>query len=256
MTTTNPTNIVVYIRLSTGKGKDRKANELGIESQKEECKRWISENSLSHLPIEYFVDEGVSGNINPTKREGFTEALNKVKKGTIFLVKCEDRLARGASLSGHAQTLIEEKGGKLMSTQDEGLGDNDLTSTVKLLLVRMKAQQERKDLIDRTKRAMKTRREKLMKTSRYPPFGWDEGEKDVRTDEHGRTQQNVSLVRNEREQAAIKLIHRRRDEGDSYQTICNEINKSGLKTKVGKPFTQQAIRKIAIRQLGQIYKVE
>lgn len=56
-----------------------------------------------------------------------------------------------------------------------------------------------------------------------------------------------TLVENEREQVAIRLIKSMRAEGRTLQSISDELAARGMLNKAGRPFNVQTIRKISMR---------
>lgn len=235
--------VIVYTRISTGRGSSKEeANETRLSTQKTDCEEWCKKRNL--MSIEYFHDEGVSGVKSPELRPGFSEAIKRVGKGTIFLVSKGDRLARDQKSYYYAQKLIEDAGGTIKSTKGEGTeGADPDADLVASLFARFQAEKERRDIITRTKRALDYRRQHGMKTTREPPIGWRALSPNIKKDEHGRITQNVPIVPDEREQAMLKLVFELKNNKDMhYSAIAKKVAEQGFMNRRGNSYSPQSIR--------------
>src|SRR5512132_162390 len=105
-------NVVVYVRVSTGKQVEE---GLGLVDQERACRAWARQHG--HQVLAVFRDEGVSGTKELEHRLGLAEALAAVKDGRAgaIVVYRLDRLARDLVLQ--EQLLAEVwRSGELFST--------------------------------------------------------------------------------------------------------------------------------------------
>lgn len=93
------------------------------------------------------------------------------------------------------------------------------------------AQWERETIGERTKAALKQKRERGEKTGGYVPFGFD-------ADADGK------LATNENEQKAIARIIELRGNWYTYEAIAEALNRDGILTKQGKAWSKASVYQI------------
>ncbi len=96
------------------------------------------------------------------------------------------------------------------------------------------AELERAMIRERTRAAMKVKRERREPISNHEPFGWDLGP-------------NGLLVENSRQQKAIAWIRRWRDEGKSLRKIAKLLDEKGITPKRGGRWLHSTVIRILSR---------
>ena len=141
-----------------------------------------------------------------------------------------DRVARDIKLYFYFLFLLEKKGVKLISV-NEDFNDNDPLVNVQRALMIFVAEQERRNIAMRTKAGRDLKRAKGGYAGGRCPYGY------VAT--HG------VLVANPAESPVIKMIFEMRENQKlPLQAICDYLNGSGIKTKDGNSFFPMTLKKI------------
>lgn len=152
--------VLFYVRVSTeDKGQDT-ANQIHALTNRatidgEPCQAQM-----------YFEDNGVSGTVNPTERDGFKRLFNLVRRGDTIYLTALDRLSRNPD---HCMTVLTEflRRGVIVRTLREGL--IDITTATGKLMVRMGnavSEYERNIISDRTKQALARKKAEGVKLGR------------------------------------------------------------------------------------------
>src|SRR5262249_24101024 len=96
------------------------------------------------------------------------------------------------------------------------------------------AELERAMIRERTRAALKVKRARGERISRYPPYGHDFA-------------LDGKLVENRAEQAAILRMRRLRADGTSYRGIAAHLEQRGIPTKGDKPWKHTTVKAILAR---------
>lgn len=141
--------VYAYLRVSTGK-QDGKNQRVGVEAL-----------ALARgLTIdEYIDDEGVSGTIEPEKRE-LGKLLNKLKSGDILLAGEISRLGRSLFMIFRILEYCMKNNITIMTAKDGYTLGNDIQSKVMAFAFGLSAEIEREMISRRTKEALALRKEK------------------------------------------------------------------------------------------------
>jgi DNA invertase Pin-like site-specific DNA recombinase len=167
-------------------------------------------------------DEGISGGKSASKRPGFAAltALVEAKAADVVIVADLSRLSRSQK-----DTLIflEDVCGPAKArlyTLDKGFVENKTVSgTMDLTLKALLAEVYRKEISEKTLRAMAYKRQRGEKLGGDVPFGFKaDGGK---------------LVADESEQAVIRLAQEHRQRGFSLREIAAKLQEIGATTKRG-----------------------
>ena len=220
-------NAIGYIRVSTdGQGKDDK---FGIEAQKQAI---LSYAHVHGYQIVEWAKDVISG--IKESRPMFDAILygNDVSNPPYEAVICfkSDRVARDIKLYFYFLFLLERKGVKLISV-NEDFDDSDPLVNVQRALMIFVAEQERRNIMLRTKAGRDIKRAKGGYAGGRCPYGYSAV--------HG------VLTPNPAETPVVKMIFEMRLERKlPLQSICDYLNDSGIKTKDGKRFFPMTLKKI------------
>ena len=219
---------IAYHRVST----DSQAQSgLGIEAQRNACEEWATENGVEI--VDEFVDEGVSGTVEPSKRDGLAVALNIIENVDVFLVAKRDRIARDMTHTGMVERIIEKNGAELVSAQGEGTQTDDpFASFFQSRMADLFAEYEALQASVRTKAALAAKRAKGEKLGGDVPYG-----KSV--DEDGKLEETNPIE--------AKIVDLRDNEGLSYREIAERLEAEGFEPK-GEQFYANTIRRIYQRE--------
>lgn len=221
---------IPYLRVST----DQQAESgLGIEAQRNACEEWADENNVEIVDV--FVDEGVSGTVEPSKRDGLAVALNTIEHADVFVVAKRDRIARDMTHTGMVERIIEKNGAELVSAQGEGTQTDDpFASFFQSRMADLFAEYEALQASVRTKAALAAKRARGEKTGGDVPYG--------------KTVDDDGKLRDGRDaEIAARIVDLRDNEGLSYREIARRLEDYGFEPK-GKQFYANTVRRIYQRE--------
>jgi site-specific DNA recombinase len=201
-----------YVRVSTEKQVEE---GVSLDAQINKIKAWASLNDYELIHI--YKDEGISG-ASLNKRDGMTEALDKIKKGMAFVCYSLSRISRDTVDTIKISRIIEKKGADLVSLSEK----IDTTGASGKMIFNMLAvlnQFERDQVSERTQLAMQFKKSKNQAYSPTP---------------YGYTRQDSKLVINQEEAAHILRIKNMHTAGKGYAEIARILNAGNVPTKTGK----------------------
>lgn len=139
--------VYAYLRVSTGK-QDGKNQKLGIDA--------LATARGLHID-EYIDDEGVSGTVEPEKRE-LGKLLDKLKPGDILLAGELSRLGRSVFMIFSILEYCMKNNITIMTAKDGYTLGNDIQSKVMAFAFGLSAEIEREMISRRTKEALALRK--------------------------------------------------------------------------------------------------
>ncbi len=222
--------VIGYCRVST---EEQATNGQSIDAQRAKVEGYAKLYDLDLAGV--IVDAGVSA--KSLNRQGLMEALAELRKGEAEgLIICKlDRLTRSV---GDWQELIDgyfgEKSGKQLLSVADCIDTRTAAGRLVLNVLLSVAQWEREAIGERTRDALQHKIAKGECCGKVR-FGFDLAE-------DGKT-----LVPNECEQEAIRLMRELRAAGTSYLGIASALNIRAVPTKEGKPWLPMTVRNILMR---------
>lgn len=218
------TTAIAYHRVSTDQ---QAASGLGIEAQREACHEWADDNDVEI--VDEFIDEGVSGTVEPAKRDALAVALNMIEHVDVFLVAKRDRIARDMTHTGMVERMIEKNDAQLVSASGEGTQTDDtIASFFQSRMADLFAEYEALQASVRTKAALAAKRARGEKLGGDVPYGKDVDEDGQLTDAND---------------IPAKIVDLRDGEGLSYREIADRLEAEGFEPK-GKQFYANTVRRI------------
>lgn len=216
--------VIGYVRVST----DEQARDgISLASQRDKVAAYAKLYDLEL--VEVVEDAGESA--KSLNRPGLKRALAALKAGKadgLVVVKL-DRLTRSiADWQKLIDTYFGEKPGKRLFSVGDSIDTRTAAGRMVLNMLLTVAQWEREIIGERTREALrfKVRRgERCSKTK----FGYE-----LAAD-------GITWTPNRREQEAIAIMERLRQEGESYGAIAAELNRRGIPTKTGKRWGAKTI---------------
>jgi DNA invertase Pin-like site-specific DNA recombinase len=211
-------NYVAYYRVSTQKQGN---SGLGLQAQKETVNNFIRNNSLIAEYTE--IESGKNDRrIELKKAIDFATANN-----AILVIAKLDRLSRNASFIFQLQD----------SKVDFVCCDIPDANTMTIGIFAVIAQQERELISERTKKALRAKKENGYILGKPENFT-----NEMRT--KGRQVYHTMAIENESNKRAFALIQILRNQGLSYRAIANKLNESGFKTSKGNHFFANSVKQI------------
>jgi DNA invertase Pin-like site-specific DNA recombinase len=208
--------VVLYCRVSTQEQSDK---GVSLEAQESKLRAYAALYDLDI--VETIKDAGESG--KSLNRAGLQRALSMLRRGeadAIAVLKL-DRLTRSIS---DWQTLIDgyfgERAGKQLFSVSDSIDTRTAAGRLVLNVLLSVAQWERETTGERTKTALQFKIQRKERVGKVR-FGWD-----LAADE-------VSLIPNAAEQAAIRLMQELRTAGRTLRAIAAELTARGIATKEG-----------------------
>ncbi len=217
-------NAIGYIRVST----DEQAREgVSLNNQRDRINGYCKYKEFVLKDI--IEDAGISGGKNKT-RAGFMDLLNRIEEGDIKVIVLYslERLSRDMLTLLALERLLDEKDIELHTVE----GQVDTSSPDGWLNFAMKAflgEMERRQVKYRTKRAMEYKKSQGAVVGSVP---------------YGYSREDNGLVLNLHEQGVVKLINGLYRRPMRLSDICNHLQQKGIKTRNGKAFTSEQVKRI------------
>lgn len=139
--------VYAYLRVSTGK-QDGQNQRVGVDA--------LATARGLHID-EYIDDEGVSGTVEPEKRE-LGKLLGKLKRGDVLLAGEISRLGRSLFMIFRILEFCMNNGVTIMTAKDGYTLGNDIQSKVMAFAFGLSAEIEREMISRRTKEALALRK--------------------------------------------------------------------------------------------------
>lgn len=211
------TKAIGYLRVST----EEQAKD-GESLRRQEAMIRVEADRQGWELLAVLRDEGISGSKPAGKRPGFAAlvAMVKAKAAEVVIVADLSRLSRSQK-----DTLIflEDVCGPAKArlyTLDKGHVENKTVSgTMDLTLKALLAEVYRKEISEKTLRAMQFKRQRGEKLGGDVPFGF--------------AAVDGKLVADESEQAVVRCVQEHRQRGFSLRRIAKKLQERGATTKRG-----------------------
>lgn len=218
-------NVIAYIRVSTDN--QAKENKFGLEAQKEQISAYAADHDMK--VVRWVEDKGESG---AKERPGldeivFGEATNPPYDAV--LVAKSDRIAREINLYFFYKYKLLKKEIKLISISEDFGSAGSLAPIMEALIVSW-AQIDRENINKRTSAGRKIKASKGGYSGGRAPMGYKviDGRLEI----------------NEEEAKVVRFIFDRKANGESMLSTVDALNKSGYKTRNGKPFVISTVQSI------------
>lgn len=143
-----------YIRVSTDK--------QTVENQRFEISDFCKQQGLK---IDAWIEETISGTIDPKKRE-LGKLLKDVRQGDLIICSELSRLGRSLFMIMSILNLLMEKGAKIWTIKDGYRLGDDIQSKVLAFAFGLSAEIERQLISQRTKEALALRKKEGVKLGR------------------------------------------------------------------------------------------
>jgi site-specific DNA recombinase len=221
MKSTSKTKVIAYVRVST---EEMATNGVSLDAQRAKLEQYADLYDMEI--VEVVVDAGVSA--KTTKRPGLTAALAALDAGKAEgLLVCKlDRLTRSVR---DLADLLEGWFGTRFALHSLGERVDTSSAAGRMILNIMTtfAQFEREQLAERTSTALRYRQSQGQHLGGVP-YGYEmiEGK----------------LAAVEAELAIVDRIIAERDAGNTWQSIADILNSSGIPTKRGSKWAPASIR--------------
>jgi DNA invertase Pin-like site-specific DNA recombinase len=151
--------VIAYLRVSTSR--------QDLEKNKDEILRLANEKKLGHVE---FIEEKVSGSVKWKKRK-IGEIIETLSEGDIIIVSELSRLGRSMLECMEILSISTDKGIKIYSVKVNWNLDNTIQSKIIAMAFSMAAEIERDLISQRTKEALRARKEAGVKLGR-PKGSW------------------------------------------------------------------------------------
>lgn len=219
-------NVVAYCRVST----DAQASEdkYGIETQKNQIMEYCLKNQMQIS--DWYIDEGESG-VKESRPQLDRLLYGETKNPPVeaVVVAKNDRVAREIKLYFYYKQLLYQKGVELISVSED-FGEMGAFSGILEAFVMFAAEQERINITKRTGGGRKIKAASGGYSGGRPPYGY-------KAIDH-----NLVIVPKEAE--IIKFIIKSKDNGMTYQEICDTLNAEGKTNRSGTKFSISTLQVI------------
>jgi site-specific DNA recombinase len=218
-------NVVAYIRVSTDGqcGEDK----FGLEVQREQITEYCSKNDMNIL--KWYTDEGESG---AKERPGFDEIVYGEVSNPPYeavIVAKSDRVARDINIYYYYKMLLIKKDVKLISIAED-FGQFGVFASMLEAFTLCVAEMERDNINKRTSSGRKAKASKGGYSGGRPPYGY--------------TPLKGKLVIVPEEAEVVKFVIESKDNGKTFQTICDALNNEGKTNRSGTKFSISTLQVI------------
>lgn len=215
----------VYIRYSSENQRDG----YSIEYQMDECKKYINEQGFAFEKA--YIDEAVSGK-SANKRNAFFELLADVKNGLydVVVVYKYSRFARNLLEATLYRQQIEKNGAKLISAM-ERIDDSTPEGRMMRNIIMTMDEYYSDNLSVFVQSSMYTAAKSGKYLGGILPYGFS-------VDDDG------NFIENKAEADIVRRVFELRAAGAMPADILRIFRDEGVRSRNGKPFTQQLLNKI------------
>lgn len=222
---------VAYLRVSTeGQfGEDK----FGLDGQRSMIEKYAAENDYEI--VKWYADEGISG--VKDNRPALDEILFGEESGfEAVIVAKSDRVARDIKLYFYYLYVLEKKGVRLISVQENFDENNELSGIYRSIMLFV-AEQERKNIMIRTSGGRRVKANNGGYSGGRVPYGY-------RAKGH-------QLEINPEEAQIVQIVFNKWEDGFTLKDTARYLNDNGFKTRKGKKFQCSGIE--SIRRNRQFY---
>ena len=215
-------NAVIYARYSSDK-----QNEMSIEGQIDECRRYAEENDM--IVLQEYVDRAQSATSD--KRPNFLRMIDDSgdESFEIILVYQFDRFARNKNDSGYYKKILADNGVRVVSAKEHISSDSSGVITEGLLEVF--ADYFSKQMSEKIHRGMYQRADQCKYNGGTMTFGYG-------VDDEG------YYIIDENTGPIVKEIFERIATGETAKSIGEDLNARGILTVRGNPFSKNSLQNI------------
>lgn len=212
---------VGYVRVST----QEQDEKYGKDAQRDAITKYATEHGFTIVAWYEDVVSGVSDERPELNKVLYGDEIMNPPFQAVIVFK-SDRLARDTKLYFYYLYLLEKKGVKLISVEEEFGGDQAFANIYRSMMLFV-AEQERKNIALRTARGRKIKASCGGYSGGRPPYGYETID--------------GKLVVKENEAEIVKEIFKMYDDKVSQLAIANYLNEQNIPTKTGKTWTQPHI---------------
>ena len=216
-------NVGAYLRVSTdGQCGDDK---FGLDAQRSQIIEYCAKHDMNI--VAWFVDEGESG---AKERPGFDEIVYGDVTNPPYeaiIVAKSDRVARDINIYYYYKMLLVKKNIKLISIAED-FGQFGVFSNMLEAFTLCVAEMERENITKRTSSGRKVKAAKGGYSGGRPPYGY--------------TPHNGKLVIVPEEAEVVRYVINAKDNGVTYQAICDKLNAEGKTNRSGSKFSISTIQ--------------
>jgi site-specific DNA recombinase len=218
-------NVIGYIRVSTDGqcGEDK----FGMEVQREQIEAYCNKNDMTIT--KWYTDEGESG---AKQRPGFDEIVYGEVDNPPYeavVVAKSDRVARDINVYYYYKMLLNKKDIKLISIAED-FGQFGVFANMLEAFTLCVAEMERDNITKRTSGGRKIKAAKGGYSGGRPPYGY--------------AAQNGTLSIIPHEAEIVRFVIKSKDEGKTFQSICDSLNASGKTNRSGTKFSISTLQVI------------
>lgn len=221
------TNVVGYFRVST---EEQIKHGQGLEIQEQEIRTYCTDNKISLVKL--FIDAGLSGANDITKRKGLNDLLDYCRKNQIqqVLITKMDRLARDVYLQLWIEKELKISNTTIISIGEDNLNGDDYMTKAMRQIVGVFAELEKSRITEWLIKGRKAKAIKGVKASGSCPFGYRYEWKMVLPDI--------------KKGPIVKEIFSLYLKGFSLQDIAKHLNQCGSATTRGNKWTPASVNLI------------
>lgn len=228
---------VAYIRVST---EEQVKHGQGLDIQEKEINNFCKSTKTELLNT--FIDKGISGANDVSKRKGLNDLLLYCKDNEVHqvIVTKMDRLARDVYIQLWIEKELKIHDIQIISISEDNLNGDDYMTNAMRQMVAVFAELEKNRIADRLVSGRRNKAENGQKASGNCPFGYK-----YQYDSNGK---NPIVVVDDVQAAIVKNMFSMYLQGNSLQAIATRLNDDGTLNARGNQWSKQAVKVILSNQ--------
>jgi len=228
---------VSYQRVSTD---EQTRHGQGLDIQEKEIKDYCKKNNIELL--ESFVDRGISGANDISKRKGLNDMIQYCKTHKVHqvIVTKMDRLARDTYIQLWVEKELKIYDVQIISVSEDMLNGDDYMTVAMREMVAVFAKLEKNRITDRLISGRRNKAERGHKASGNCPFGYR-----YQYDKQGK---NPIVTIDESASQTVKQMFCMYLQGKSLQAIASHLNESMINTTRGNSWSKQSVKVVLSNQ--------
>lgn len=234
--------ILPYIRVST--------NKQDNDNQRFEIAGMLEKEGIPVPPPEVWTEEVISGTKSWKKRK-IADVLDALRPGDTLVVADFTRLGRSMLEIMEILSICTQRHINVHAVKNNWRLDGGITGKILAMVFALCAEIERDLISKRTKIALGNKIENGEKVGGRIPYGFSKFKKGEKRNRKGEIVTIWGLKENPEEQEILRQIRMMHDDIYkmwSLRDICDNLNRRGVPTRTGAPWTHGTVRKLLKRE--------
>lgn len=215
--------LVAFCRVST----DGQRDNTSLETQERDIRDYCRMHGHELVEIISVAETAYDA----SKRTNFNKVLEVLEQGAAdgLIVLKLDRFSRTVAQGIEVLKQFKDKGWELICVKDQ-IDTSSALGKAFFQLALVFSELERDQFMERSRAGWEAKKATGAYASGQPPYGW--------------RAERGQLVRDEQEQAVIRVVAQWNEAGHSLNSIARQLNAQGILTKNGKQWGPQQVKSV------------